>query len=43
MKAKKHLLNANEVKTYRNGVESYHVKTLNGLKSYSGQIFTQNP
>ena len=39
MKAPKQLLNANEVKTSRNGVETYHVKMLNDLKSYNGQIF----
>ena len=42
MKAPKHLLNANEAKTCRNAVETYHVKMLNGLKLCSGQnrVFT---
>ena len=41
MTAPKHLLNATEVTTCRNGVETstYHVKMLNGLISNSGQIF----
>ena len=43
MKAPKHLLYANEAKTCRNGVKTYHIKMLNGLKSYSGQTFKQNP
>ena len=42
MKAPKHLLNATEVTTYRNGVEVYHVKMLNGFTLYSGHIFKQN-
>ena len=37
MKAPKHLLGATEVKTYRNGVKTYHVKMLNVLTSYSNQ------
>ena len=43
MKVAKHLLNATEVTTCRNGVKTYPVKMLNGLISYSGQIFQQNP
>ena len=43
MKALKHLLTTTEVKTCRNGVETYHVKILSGLISYSSQIFKQNP
>ena len=43
MKAPKHLLNATEVTTSRNGVEVYHIKMLNGFISYGGQIFKQNP
>ena len=34
MKVPKHLLNADEVNTYRNGVETYHVNMVNILKSY---------
>ena len=43
MKVAKHLLNATEVTTCRNGVKIYHVKMLIGIISYSGQIFQQNP
>ena len=41
-KAPKHLLNATEVVTCINGVEAYHIRMLNGLTSYSGQIFREN-
>ena len=43
MKAAMHLLNATEVTTCRDGVETYHVKMLNDLLSHSGLIFKQNP
>ena len=43
MRALKHLLNATEVTTCRNGIETYRIKMLNDLISYSGQIFKQNP
>ena len=43
MKAPKHLLSATEVKTCRDGVETFQVKMLNDLISYSGKIFKQNP
>ena len=39
MKAPKHLVNATEVTSCRNGVETYHVKMLNDLVSYRGNIF----
>ena len=38
MKVPKYLLNAAEVMTCRNGVETFHVKMVNGLISYRGQI-----
>ena len=37
MKAPKHLVNATEMTTNRNGVETYHIKMLNGLTSNSSQ------
>ena len=43
MKVTKHLRNATEVRAWRNGVETCHVKMLNGLMSCSGQIFQQSP
>ena len=43
MKAPKNLLNAAEVTTCSNGVETYYKKLLNGLLSYSCQIFKENP
>ena len=33
-KASKHLPKATEVMTWRSGIETYHVKILNGLISY---------
>ena len=42
VKASKHLLKATEVMTWRSGVETYHVKILNGLIQ-SSQIFKQSP
>ena len=42
MKTPKHLLNVTEVTTCKNGVETYHVKMLNGLILYDSQIFYQN-
>ena len=42
MKAPKHLLNANEVKTCRNGVETYHVKMLSSFIPYGSQICNRN-
>ena len=41
--APKDLLNATEGMPCKNGVEMYHVKMLNEIMSYSGQIFKQNP
>ena len=43
MKAPKHLLIATKVKTCRNEVETYHVKLLNDLISYSSYIFKHEP
>ena len=43
MNASKHLLDATEMTTCRSEVETYHVKMLNGLIAYSGQIFKHNP
>ena len=42
-KSPKHLLNAMEKKTCRNGVKTYHIEMLNCIISYSNQIFKQNP
>ena len=36
-------LNATQVMTYRNGVEAYHLKMLNGFISYSAHICEQLP
>ena len=43
MKKPNHLLNATEARTGRNGVKTDHAKILNGLTSYTCQIFKQNP
>ena len=43
MKAPKHLPNTTEMKTCRNAFKAHHIKSLNDLTSYSGQIFKQNP
>ena len=43
MKAPKRLLNTTEVTTCRDGVETYDIKMLNSLISYSRQIFKQKP
>ena len=42
MKEPKHLLNTIEVTTGKNRVETYYVKMLNGLISFSSQIFKEN-
>ena len=43
MKAPKHLLNATDMNTCGDRVETDYVKILNDLASYGNQIFEQNP